>query len=137
MVRGQGCGNSAGYKLPRKAILDHVEKDDVLKWNLIDAMGRTQQTTFINESGLYSLILSSKLPKAREFKHRVTSVVLPQIRQKDGYINVNDNDDDKTILCKAVNILMKTIELQKHELADQDIRIARLMPKAEYAEARE
>ena len=43
-----------GYKLPRKAVIDHVDKDDVLKRNLIDSLGREQLTTFINESGLYS-----------------------------------------------------------------------------------
>ena len=64
-----------GYKLARKAVQDHVDKDDVLKRNLIDSLGRKQLTTFINESGLYSLILSSKLDSARRFKHWVTSEV--------------------------------------------------------------
>ena len=138
---GKDVAEVLGYKLPRKAILDHVEKDDVLKWNLIDAMGRSQLTTFINESGLYSLILSSKLPQAREFKHWVTSEVLPQIRKTGGYIPVKAEDDEKTILAKAVQILMKTVEVQKQsleaqrlELAEQDVEIARLAPKAEYAE---
>ncbi len=97
--------------------------------------------TIINESGLYSLILSSKLPQAREFKHWVTSEVLPQIRKTGGYIPVAQADDEKSILAKAVQILMKTVELQKltveaqkQELAEQDTEIARLLPKAEYAE---
>ena len=64
-----------GYKLARKAVQDHVDKDDVLKRNLIDSLGRKQLTFFINESGLYSLILSSKLDSARRFKHWVTSEV--------------------------------------------------------------
>ena len=66
-----------GYKLPRKAVQDHVDKDDVLKRNLIDSLGREQLTTFINESGLYSLIIGSKLEGARRFKHWVTAEVLP------------------------------------------------------------
>ena len=64
----------------------------------------------------------------------MTSVVLPQIRRTGGYIPVSREDDEKTILAKAVKILMKTVEVQKQELAEQDIEIARLAPKAEYAE---
>ena len=66
-----------GYKLARKAVHDHVEKEDVLKRNTPTSSGE-QVMLFINESGLYALILSSKLPKAREFKHWVTSEVLPR-----------------------------------------------------------
>ena len=65
-----------GYKLARKAVHDHVEKEDVLKRNTPTSSGE-QVMLFINASGLYVLILSSKLPKAREFKHWVTSEVLP------------------------------------------------------------
>ena len=67
-----------GYDQPRKAVERHVDKDDGTKRTLIDSMGRKQRATFINESGLYALILSSKLPKAREFKHWGTSEVLPR-----------------------------------------------------------
>ena len=61
-----------------------------------------KETTIINESGLYSLILSSKLPQAKEFKRWVTSVVLPQIRKTGGYIPVSEEDDEKTILAKLI-----------------------------------
>ncbi len=64
----------------------HVDEDDSLKWGLVDSRGRKQQAIFINESGLYSLILSSKLPQAKAFKRWVTSEVLPQIRMTGGYI---------------------------------------------------
>lgn len=64
---------------------DILSVDDVVKRDVIDAMGRKQRNTFINESGLYSLILSSKLPQAREFKRWVTSEVLPQIRRTGRY----------------------------------------------------
>ncbi len=62
--------------------------------------GGKQQITIINESGLYSLILSSKLPQAKEFKRWVTSEVLPQIRKTGGYIPVSEEDDKKTILIR-------------------------------------
>lgn len=68
------------------------------------------KTTIINKSGLYSLILSSKLPQAKEFKRWVTSVVLPQIRKTGGYIPVSEEDDEKTILAKAVGIMKRIIK---------------------------
>lgn len=73
-----------GYSNPRKAIIDHVDEEDkgVTKR---DTLGGTQNMTVINESGLYSLILSSKLPKAHDFKHWVTSDVLPSIRKTGMY----------------------------------------------------
>lgn len=73
-----------GYSNPRKAISDHVDAEDkgVTK---CDTLGGAQKLNVINESGLYSLILSSKLPKAKEFKHWVTSEVLPSIRKTGGY----------------------------------------------------
>ena len=75
VCRALGYGNS------RDALRKHVMEDDVAKRDTIDSIGRKQQTSFINESGFYALVFSSKLPKAREFKHWVTSEVLPQIRK--------------------------------------------------------
>ena len=62
---GKDVAKTLGYAKQRTAINMHVDKDDALKQGLIDARGREQMTTLINESGLYSLILSSKLPQAR------------------------------------------------------------------------
>ena len=64
-----------GYKKPLDAIAHHVESEDSVKHGLLDNRGCKQRTIFINESGLYSLILSSKLDSARRFKHWVTSEV--------------------------------------------------------------
>ena len=74
-----------GYVNPRKAIYDHVDEEDmgVTKWN---TPGGIQNISIINESGLYSLILSSKLPQAKIFKAWVTREVLPSIRKNGGYI---------------------------------------------------
>lgn len=84
---GKDVAEILGYAKPLNAITTHVDKDDSLKQGLIDNLGRTQQTIFINESGLYSLILSSKLPSAKSFKHWVTSEILPTIRKTGGYVN--------------------------------------------------
>lgn len=82
---GKDVAEALGYKLARKAIQDHVDVDDVLKRNVTDSLGREQETTLINESGLYSLILSSKLPTAKQFKRWVTNEVLPSIRKTGTY----------------------------------------------------
>lgn len=90
---GKDVAEALGYSNTKKAILDHVDADDK---TLIQ---RSQNVTFeipnrgmtiINESGLYSLILSSKLESAKTFKHWVTAEVLPTIRKTGGYINVKN-----------------------------------------------
>ena len=137
---GKDVADVLGYARSADAVRQHVEDEDKGVFKM-QTPGGMQSIVFVNESGLYSLILSSKLPQAREFKHWVTSEVLPQIRRTGGYIPVKAEDDEKTILAKAVQILMKTVERQKvsieqqrRELAEQDVEIARLAPKAEYAE---
>lgn len=74
-----------GYANPRKAVADHVSEDDVTKRDIIDNLGRTQTASFVNESGLYSLIFGSKLDSAKAFKKWVTSEVLPTIRRHGVY----------------------------------------------------
>lgn len=86
---GKDVAQILGYTEPHKAIARHVDSDDGMKHPLTDSLGRIQETIIINESGLYSLILSSKLPQAKEFKRWVTSEVLPQIRHQGAYVPEN------------------------------------------------
>ena len=86
---GKDVADILGYLKPLDAISRHVDEDDSVKHGLTDSLGRIQNTIIINESGLYSLILSSKLPQAKEFKRWVTSEVLPQIRQQGAYVPEN------------------------------------------------
>ena len=116
-----------GYKLARKAVQDHVDRDDVLKRNLIDSLGRKQLTFFINESGLYSLILSSKLDSAKRFKHWVTSEVLPSIRKQGGYMVARPDESDEVIIARALQIMQATLQRR-------DEQIAQLKPRADYAD---
>ena len=82
---GKDVAKALGYSKTYNALSTHVDRDDTLKQGIIDSKGRHQQTIFINESGLYSLILSSKLDQAKAFKHWATSEVLPQIRKSGRY----------------------------------------------------
>ena len=126
---GKDVAEVLGYERPDNAIRNHVEDDDKLM-HQISASGQRRNVWIISESGLYSLVLSSKLPQAREFKHWVTSEVLPQIRRTGGYIPVREEDDEKTILCKALGILKRTLE-QKDALLEAQ------RPKVQFAEALE
>lgn len=97
-------------------VAQRLEKDVLSKYTLPTA-GGPQNTNFINEDGLYDVILDSRKPEAKAFRKWVTSTVLPQIRKTGGYIPVNEQDDEKTILSKAVMILQKTLA-KKEELIE-------------------
>lgn len=84
-LAGKDVAQALGYSNPRKALADHVDEEDkgVTK---CDTLGGAQDITIINESGLYSLVLSSKLPSAKKFRRWVTSEVLPSIRKHGAYM---------------------------------------------------
>ena len=127
MFCGKDVALALGYKRSRDAIDQHVEKDDAVKHRLIDSLGRKQLTIFINESGLYSLILSSKLESARRFKHWVTSEVLPSIRKQGGYMVARPGETDEEVLARALQIMKAAVKRRDEE-------IARLKPRANYAD---
>lgn len=114
-----------GYKLARKAVQDHVDEGDVLKRNTPTKSG-VQTMLYVNESGLYALILSSKLDKAKRFKHWVTSEVLPSIRKQGGYMMARPEESNEVILARALQIMHATLKRR-------DEQIARLQPRADYA----
>ena len=122
---GKEVAEKLGYVKPLNAVERHVEKDDSLKQGLIDRLGRVQETIIINESGLYSLILTSKLPQAKEFKRWVTKDVLPSIRKNGGYIRNQENLSKEEILANAVL-------LANNLIAEKDKVIEDLESKAKY-----
>lgn len=122
---GKEVAEKLGYVKPLNAVERHVEKDDSLKQGLIDRLGRVQETIIINESGLYSLILSSKLPQAKEFKRWVTKDVLPSIRKNGGYIKNQENLSKEEMLANAVL-------LANNLIAEKEKMIEDLEPKAKY-----
>jgi len=112
---GKDVATALGYSNPRKAMLDHVDNEDKEDGVTIrDSIGRRQKAIFINESGLYSLVLASKLPQAKVFKRWVTSEVLPQIRKTGGYIPTHDAEGrrltDEEIVSMANKIVGKTLK---------------------------
>lgn len=83
---GKDVAEVLGYSNPSKALIDHVDEEDKLNNESLSSLGQ-RGGWLINESGLYSLILGSKLPRAKDFKRWVTSEVLPAIRKTGGYVN--------------------------------------------------
>ena len=116
MFVGKDVATALGYSNVRDALSKHVDSEDkgVAK---CDTLGGAQKVTLINESGLYSLILSSKLPQAKAFKRWVTAEVLPQIRQTGGYIPTRDADG-RELLALGVAMAIQENGLIKREQSE-------------------
>ena len=127
---GKDVAEVLGYSNSRKAIADHVDSEDkgVTKCY---TLGGTQQTTIINESGLYSLILSSKLPDAKKFKRWVTSEVLPTIRKHGAYMT----DAKAAAIVTDKGSLADLLQQAAEQLKRKDIQIEQMKPKALFADA--
>ena len=120
--------DALGYSNGRDAVRKHVDGEDKTTVAICDTGSNYKsQAIFINESGLYALILSSKLDSAKRFKHWVTSEVLPSIRKQGGYMIARPDESDEVILARALQIMQATLQ-RRDEL------IAKLQPRAEYAD---
>lgn len=111
---GADITEKLGYQNGSRDINRHTDEDDRKEVVIFDGI-QNRKMIAINESGLYSLVLGSKLLAAKKFKRWVTSEVLPQIRKTGGYIPTNEEDDAETIMAKALIVAQKTIE-KKNEL---------------------
>ena len=130
---GKDVAEILGYADPQKAMKMHIDDEDKLTRQIV-VSGQNRNVTIINESGLYSLILSSKLPKAKEFKRWVTSEVLPTIR-KHGVYAVDEVLENPDMLISALQALKEEKAKAKRlseTIAVQEQQIAELQPKASY-----
>ena len=118
--------DALGYRRSNDAVRVHVEPEDAVKRSTPTNSGN-QMMTFINESGLYALILSSKLDSAKRFKHWVTSEVLPSIRREGGYLVARPEETDEEVLARGILVMQTTLQRRADE-------IALLQPKADYAD---
>ena len=121
MFVGKDVATALGYSNTRDALSKHVDAEDKGTVAIRDTAYETR-VTLINESGLYSLILSSKLPQAKAFKRWVTAEVLPQIRKTGGYIPIRDIDgrelSNEEILDRADAIVGRTLRLVNADAED-------------------
>lgn len=134
---GKDVASVLGYTNPRKALADHVDADDKCQGDGVtirDPIGREQSPTVINESGLYALVLSSKLPGAKQFKRWVTSEVLPAIRRHGMYADaptVEKMLDDPDTMIRTLQALKE--EREKRRALEQQTAADR--PKVLFADA--
>ena len=150
---GKDVATALGYAKTENAIARHVDKEDKTLTPLQGGCSTgVQNTTIINESGLYSLILSSKLPSAKEFKHWVTAEVLPSIRKTGGYVNPSQSDlfldtylpfaDQNTRLLfkttlDTIQQQNNTIQQQNHTISHQEDIIRNLTSDIPLADKRQ
>lgn len=142
---GKDVAERLGYSNPHKAIRDHVEDEDKRTERFVHPSGGSQDTIIINESGLYSLILSSKLPTAKKFKRWVTSEVLPSVRKTGYYVQDNEQANinvvfgviskikDKEVLALVSALSQKTESLLQ-ETKEQKHLLELQSPKVEFAD---
>lgn len=119
---GKDVAKALGYENPSKAIRDHVEEEDKkvgvqnVTPYISDNLGRKQYPTFINESGVYSLIFGSKLPTAKKFKHWVTSEVLPTLRKTGKYEIPKDPMSALKLMFEAQTQTNEKVEKQEQRI---------------------
>lgn len=123
---GKDVARALGYEKPTDAVRKKVDEEDrgVSK---IETPSGAQEMTIINESGLYSLVLSSKLPTAKAFKRWITSEVIPSIRKTGGYIMGQEEMSDIELLSRAVLVA-------QNQIAQRDSRIAEMEPVVDFAQ---
>ena len=131
---GKDVADILGYQNGSRDINRHVDDEDRCK-NMVSDGTQLKETILINESGLYSLILSSKLPTAKKFKHWVTAEILPSIRRTGGYIANTEEMTDAEIMSKALLIAKQTIESREQRIHSLEAETERMKPKEIFADA--
>lgn len=126
-----------GYANPQKALRDHVDEEDRTVNESFTVNGTAP--VLINESGVYSLILSSKLPQAKAFKRWITTEVLPAIRRTGGYVHGAEELSDAEIVARALQISQKIIDDRNRRIGELEVQNSALTvsnqvmrPKADY-----
>lgn len=127
---GKDVAKILRYSNTQRSVNAHVDSEDKRGYQISTPYG-TQEMTVINESGLYSLILSSKMPQAKEFKHWVTSEVLPAIRKHGAYMT----DEKAFNVIHNADGLADLLQQAADQLKAKDIQIAEMKPKALFADA--
>lgn len=131
---GKDVARALGYgegKSLSNAVANHVDAEDRGVTEMMTP-GGNQNMTIINESGLYALVLGSKLPTAKKFKRWVTSEVIPSIRKSGGYIKGQENMTPQELMAAALLMAQKTIEARDVRIAALTVENQIMAPKADY-----
>lgn len=131
---GKDVAEILGYVKPRNAISVHVDDEDKKDAPIQGTLGGVQTMTMINESGLYSLILSSKLPTAKKFKRWVTSEVLPAIRKHGAYMT-EQKIEEALLNPDTLITLAKQLKAEKEQRLLAQKQVEKMTPKAVFHDA--
>ena len=132
---GKDVAAALGYSNTKDALAAHVDDEDkrvIQRSENATLEIPNRGLTIINESGLYSLVLSSKLPGAKKFRRWVTSEVLPSIRKTGGYIQGQQELSPEELMAKALLVAQKTLEDREKRIADLSSQNEIMKPKADY-----
>lgn len=135
---GKDIAERLGYSNASKAVMVHVDEEDkrLEMLPISDSQnGNVVKTALINESGLYSLVLSSKLPTAKQFKRWVTSEVIPSIRKHGGYIAGQQELSDAELMAKALLVANRQIEERQKRIEALEEKAQLDAPKVLFASA--
>ena len=128
---GKDVAEALGYKDAYGALKKHVDAEDKQTCQN-DSFETPRGMTIVNESGVYALIFGSNLPKAKAFKHWVTSDVLPSIRKNGGYIGGQETMTPEELMASALIVAQRTIQEKEARISALSVRNAILQPKADY-----
>ena len=128
---GKDVAQVLGYTDTDQALRRHVDDEDKLTRNF-DGSGQNRSMTIINESGLYSLVLSSKLPTARKFRRWVTSEVLPSIRRTGGYIAGQKELSPEELMARALKVANDVLAAREARISELTVQNTIMAPKADY-----
>ena len=99
---------------------------------ILDRLGREQEASFVNEDGLYDVILDSRKPEAKQFRKWITSEVLPSIRKSGGYMVARENETPEQLMARALQVANETLQRREQQIALQDQQLRIQAPKVEY-----
>ena len=132
---GKDVAEALGYSNTKDALATHVDVDDkriIQKSENATLDVPNRGLTIINESGLYSLVLSSKMPSAKKFKRWVTSEVIPSIRKHGGYLNGQDELSPEELMAKALLVAQQTLADRERRISELTVTNQIMQPKADY-----
>lgn len=130
---GKDVAEALGFSNPRQGIASHVDNEDK-GVQFLDTPSGTQQMTLINESGVYSLVFGSKLPRAKEFKRWITSEVLPTIRKHGGYLTPKKIEEVLTDPDTIIK-LATTLKEERSARMQAELQLEEAKPKVLFADA--
>lgn len=120
--------------LSAKGVNQRLCDEVISNYPITDSLGRTQQALFVNEDGLYDVLLDSRKPEARLFRKWITSDVLPSIRKTGGYIATSQEDTPELIMARALQVAQTTIEKHNARIMQLEAENAKINKVAEQAE---